>query len=304
MGDYEAVLKSGGMFNTAYHIKRRDGVIGKDYLIRLGPVDYTYLLPYEENLMEAEAWAYERLAEVGIPTSKVVYLDTTKSLHDRDIMIVEYIDSVDLYHANLNESDLYEAQFTVGRYCRMMNAIKSESFGRVSNILRGRGFARWSGYIKSEISELVETVDKNAGGYYTERELAEILSLADRYADILDEITVPCFNHCDIWGANILMRREGCPEIAAVIDPDRACMGDPDFELASGWMQNDAFYDGYGRRMSDDPHTKIRTDIYKLIYLMINGYFMRVQYDDTPASEQDRASVIALLRGLTEDPSV
>jgi len=101
-----------------------------------------------------------------------------------------------------------------------------------------------------------------------------------------------------MWRLNVLLAPDGKPEVAAIIDPDRCCMGDPDFELSSGWMMNDAFYEGYGRRMAEDRHTVIRTNIYKMIFLLLNGYFVRTQYEGGSYSMEDKKHALAYLNRL------
>ena len=293
---YRTTMLKGGLFNTTYTLESDDAP-GEKYVLRVGPVRRELLLPYEHHLMDAECWAYEKMAEVGIPTSEVVHKDTTKTLLDRDFMIVKFIESVQLNRAEMNEEDRYTVFREAGRYCRKMNDIHTEKFGRVGYLVNGGGYDTWSAYIKSELSEWAGKIREQTTGYYTEEELCEIVSLADRYGDILDEITVPCFNHCDMWSLNVLLKPDA-PAIAAIIDPDRCCMGDPDFELSSGWMMNEAFYDGYGRRMAEDDHTVIRTNIYKMIFFLLNGYFMRTQYDDPAPSMDDKKRAMQYVEKL------
>ena len=299
---YRTVMLKGGLFNTTYTLESDDAPDEK-YVLRVGPVRRELLLPYEMYLMDAECWAYEKMAEAGIPTSTVVHKDTTKTLLDRDFMIVKFIESVQLNRSEMSEADRYEVFREVGRLCRKMNDIRTEKFGRVGYILNGGGYDTWSAYIRSELSEWADKIREQTTDYYTEEELCEIVALADRYRDILDEITEPCFNHCDMWSLNVLLTPPAGsepekPGIAAIIDPDRCCMGDPDFELSSGWMMNDAFYDGYGRRMAEDAHTVIRTNIYKMIFLLLNGYFMRTQYDDPAPSMSDKERAMKYLEAL------
>ena len=297
---YRTIMLKGGLFNTTYTLESDDAP-GEKYVLRVGPVRRELFLPYEMYLMDAECWAYEKMAEAGIPTSTVVHKDTAKTLLDRDFMIVKFIESVQLNRSEMSEADRYEVFREVGRLCRKMNDIRTEKFGRVGYILNGGGYDTWSAYIKSELSEWADKIREQTTDYYTEEELCEIVSLADRYRDILDEITEPCFNHCDMWSLNVLLTpsaQSEKPGIAAIIDPDRCCMGDPDFELSSGWMMNDAFYDGYGRRMAEDAHTVIRTNIYKMIFLLLNGYFMRTQYDDPAPSMSDKERAMKYLEAL------
>ena len=293
------VLK-GGLFNTTYLLESPDSPDGKKYVLRIGPVRRELLLPYEHYLMDAEAWAYEKMAEVGIPTSVVVHADTSKTLIDRDFMVVEYIPSRGLNRGQFTEEE-YRAIYTeVGRYCRMMNGITTEKFGRVGHILSGGGSDTWSGYIARELDEWADSIRKNTRDYYTEEELSAIVSCAHEFADILDEIKVPMFNHCDMWSLNVLVPDSGEAKVAAIIDPDRCCMGDPDFELASGWMVNDAFLEGYGRTFSGDRNTRIRVEIYRMMFEILNGYFMWVQYEDKSGAAGDRERGLARLEKIKQ----
>ena len=91
-------MLKGGLFNTTYTLESDDAP-GKKYVLRCGPVRRELLLPYELHLMDADCWAYGKMAAVGIPTSTVVHKDTTKTLLDRDFMIVEFIESTQLNRA-------------------------------------------------------------------------------------------------------------------------------------------------------------------------------------------------------------
>lgn len=291
---YKTTVLNGGLFNTSYLLE----VCGAKYVLRVGPEDRHLLYPYEMYLMDAEAWAYREMSRIGIPTSTLTYIDTTKKALNRDFMIVEYIDSTGMNAFRWewdNERVIYKE---IGRLTRKMSEITGDKFGRVGKILHGEGYDRWSDYIKGELSEWADTVRRNAEGYYTEEELERIVGVADKHRDVLDDIKVPHFNHCDIWQLNILVPKSGEPVVKAVIDPDRCCMGDPDYELSSGWMMNDAFYEGYGRRMAEDERTVIRTSIYKMMFFILNGYFMWVQYDDRENAASDKERGMYFLKKL------
>lgn len=281
---YSVKMLKGGLFNTSYLLE----VNGKKYVLRVGPVRRELLLPYEHYLMDAEAWAYRELGKIGIPTSVVVHIDTSKKLLDRDFMIVEYIESRGMKTAQWSEEESNSVYREVGAYTRRMTEITGDKFGRVGFILRGEGYDTWSEYIKAELSQWADSIRRNTTDYYTEDELFRIVAIADKYKDILDDIKTPRFNHCDLWTLNVLIPENGEAKVAAIIDPDRCCMGDPDYELSSGWMMNNAFYEGYGRYISDDERTNIRTDIYRMMFLFLNGYFMWVEYDDKKPSFGDK----------------
>jgi len=164
--DFTLTTLKGGIFNTTYRLDPVSDT-GRSYILRVGPVHRELLLPYEHYLMDAECWAYGKMAEAGIPTSAVVHCDTTKSLLSRDFMAVEYIPSRELGSTQLTEADKYAVYRETGRYCRMMSEIKGEKFGRVGCILHGGGYDTWSAYIRGELTEWADSIRKNAPDYYT-----------------------------------------------------------------------------------------------------------------------------------------
>ena len=128
-------LLKGGLFNTTYKL-----IIDSPYselILRVGPVNREYLLPFENNLMQAEEYVYKLLAENDIPSPTVVVCDTSKIIIDRDFMITEYIKSVPLSDKSIMESCKNKLYKEVGEYTYKLHSIKGNRFGRVSDFIAG-----------------------------------------------------------------------------------------------------------------------------------------------------------------------
>lgn len=288
----EYQLLSGGLFNTTYRI--RTGNCG-EVVLRVGPVNRHLLMPFEHNLMLSEKLVYDHCRAAGIPVSEVLAMDISKSVVDRDFMIVRNIPSQPLYGMEISDDDLNRIYRDVGIHTAKMHAISGPKFGRIADVHRGGGFDRWSDCLKDELIQW-ESVAANSG-VYSEEDLRRVHRIFDRYAPLLDEIAEPRLVHTDLWGGNILIREEdGVPQLAAIIDADRALWGDPDFDCAcTQWMLNDSFADGYGRRFSTDPDHITRRRIYRLLILLFNAYVYKIEYDDPESMDYERKTARELI---------
>jgi aminoglycoside phosphotransferase (APT) family kinase protein len=141
----EATLLKGGLFNTTYKLTLPSAK--RELILRLGPVNREYLMPFEHRLMEAECHVYEKLSERQIPCPVVVAVDFSKAYIDRDYMITEFIDSMPLSDEAVPDAakgSLYEES---GKWTAQLHQITGTSFGRVSDILRGCGCDNWGTYL-------------------------------------------------------------------------------------------------------------------------------------------------------------
>lgn len=106
-----ARLLTGGMFNTTYLVET--GEYG-NVVLRAGPVNRHLLMPFEHHLMEAEEQVYALCAEYGVPASEILAADTSKTISDRDFMIVRYIPSHPISKVTLEPQDKSRICFDIG----------------------------------------------------------------------------------------------------------------------------------------------------------------------------------------------
>jgi len=289
--DYHAAPLKGGMFNTTYLIAP---AAGEKAVLRVGPVNRHLLLPFEENLMDAERHVYERCAPLGIPVPRVLACDSTKQLFDRDYMLTAYIESTALADMDAGEKLKRAVHRETGRYARQMHGLTGGQFGRVSDVLRGKGHARWSDCLQAEIAGFIERAASTK--IYTAKQLRRMEQIYARHAGLLDEITAPHLVHADLWGGNILVNKQNT--LAAIIDADRAIYGDIEFEFASGWMIDDAFCEGYGGNPAQDEAHVTRRKLYKLLYKLLDSYILLAQYNNWGKSSASKKPALRLMRGL------
>lgn len=268
---------TGGLFNTTYLVETAS--MGK-VVLRIGPVNRHLLMPFEHRLMEAEETVYSLCRGHGISCSEILALDRTKSRIDRDIMIVRYLPSRPMSEVSLSDADRARICFAIGKEVQKMHGISSERFGRIPEVTDGGGFVRWSDCLKNELAQWERVAAPTE--LYSGEERAQIHRIFDRFAPLLDEIRQPCLVHNDLWEGNLLLKdTESGPEFAAVIDVDRAIWGDAELEFsAMQWMYgDDAFWAGYGRRLSCAPAAVRRREVYCLLCCLWDSYVYINEYN-------------------------
>lgn len=276
---------TGGLFNTTYLVDTAEyGLV----VLRVGPINRHLLMPFERDLMKSEETVYALCKARRIPVSEVLVCDTTKSLLDRDYMIVRHIPSRPMNEVQWGADDLEYVCHDVGVAMRKFHSIEGAKFGRIAEVKKGGGFKRWSDCILTEFARW-ETVAAPTGLYSTD-EHKEIWKILTKAAPILDEITVPHLCHCDLWFGNILVTPEEHPKFAAVIDADRAMWGDPelDFFIISWTEKSAAFWKGYGKALEAKDNSKIRRLIYTLMWALFDSYVYHNQYNAPESAAQTK----------------
>ncbi len=289
----EAALLDGGMFNTTYLVAY--GARRRRAVLRLGPVNRERLLGFERNLMRAEEYVYSVCHSLGLPCSTVLACDCSRSLIDRDFMIVEYIPSVVMSEAGLDAGRRRELYLELGGYLKRLHSVEGESFGFVSRILEGRRFSRWSEALCFEIEDFTARLESRGG-----LDAAEAKAVRAAYygsAALLDEISVPRLLHTDLWEGNVLLDRDTLG-IKAVIDADRAVFGDPDFEFASPWGSVPPLREGYGLAWPPDEARERRMRLYLAFYLALEAHVGLTEYNNPDLYRDRKRQLMEVIASL------
>lgn len=281
-GGVSARLLDGGMFNTTYLVGC--GSPERLFVLRLGPVERQRLLGFEGNLMRAEEYVCSVCRSLDLPCSRVLAVDCSRALVDRDYMIVDYIPSVPMCEAGLGRGEKERLYHELGRWLRRLHSVRGEGFGFVSRQLEGLSFPRWSEALNCEIADFTARLE-SAGGL-TAAEGARVRGIYAQNAALFDEISEPRLLHTDIWEGNVLLDG-GTHAILAVIDGDRAIFGDPDFEFASPWGQVPPLREGYGFEPVRDGHRERRMRLYLAFYLALEAHVGLSEYNN-PGLFRDR----------------
>jgi len=290
-------LLSGGLFNTTYFVSTKD--IG-DVILRIGPINRHLLLHFEGNMMAAEAIVYRILAEHGVPCSELLAIDTSKTMIDRDLMIVRYLPSI-TYQLNRADYSYEPAEVAclyreLGENIARMHAIRGEAFGHVHDVAQGKGYTRWRDFLKAELDQILACCEPY--GIFNAQEICAMHEILERHTPVLDEIKEPRFIHADLGPNNLLIYADR-PAFAAFIDADRAMWGDPDFDFAyMEWMFCDELWQGYGRSLATDDASTCRRLIYRMIRFVCNAYVWEVEYNRHDLMLTTRKEISRLIEKL------
>lgn len=280
---------SGGLFNTTYRVitDRRDVVL------RMGPVHQELLLPYEHNLMAAEALTDRLCRENGIPAPTVLHLDTSRTVIDRDFMVVDRIDSVPLSDPSVLEDRKPDLLRECGRLTRKLHSVTGTQFGRLANIVAGKGSHSWYDAVMAEFDEVFAAAEPYRLFDDSLREKA--YRFLSQRKDLLDAITEPRLAHCDLWAGNVLIETVGgnC-RVCAIIDGDRAMFGDPALDFAAGWMTTPEFLDGYGAAEASSEDITRRA-VYALFFRLQDAYIWKIEYNRNDYFEEALRSAEKIL---------
>ena len=295
-----SVPLAGGLFNTTYRIETEDcGSV----VLRVGPVNRHLLMKFEHDLMTSEAEVYRRCAECGIPVSEVLVCDTSKTILDRDFMIVRTIPGMPMskYDAAGDPDNYARICRDIGRATQKFHSLEDVRFGRVAEVLRGGGFERWSDCMITEFDRW-EAVESPTGTF-SEAERRAARHVLNDAVPILDEITQPRLAHCDLWFGNILITDGNPPDFAAIIDADRAMWGDPDIDFSSiPWTkESPTFWDGYGTPLSMDDHSRIRRLIYTMMWSRFDTNVWQNQYNAPDSAAYTKNKALTQIRSLYKD---
>ena len=296
-----AKLLSGGLFNTTYRLETEN----RRVIARLGPVNRHRLLPYEHGLMAAEGDVLNLFRSRGIPTSEILVLDCSRSLLDRDVMMVDCLDAVCLSTVEVDKLTERRLCRETGAYVAAIHGMTADDlpvkrdkpFGRYANVIHGQGGATWKEAILSEMLQW-RSVAEPANVFSTEEcDFIEGCFLAN--SAVLDSITVPNLIHGDLWYGNILVDRDN--RLTAIIDGDRALFGDPEFELSTGWMISESFLEGYGKTLDPSADAVLRRRLYKLLLSIEDCYIYFCEYANPTAGEELKKWILKEVENLSEN---
>ena len=265
-------LLTGGLFNTTYRVITDR----HDVVLRMGPVHRELLLPYEHNLMAAEALTDRLCLENGIPASTVLHLDTSKTIVDRDFMVVDRIDSVPLSDPSIPEECKAGLLFECGKLVRKLHTITGSKFGRLAKIVSGQGWDSWYDAMEAEFLDVFDKAEEYQVFDATLQNRV-LLFLQDRKA-ALNAVIEPHLAHCDLWAGNILIQKQDDHySLCAIIDGDRAIFGDPLLDISTGWITTPEFLEGYGP-IADAPSAAQRSQVYSLFFTLQDAYIWKIEY--------------------------
>lgn len=289
-------LIEGGHFNTAYDISTRNPDCR--LVLRIAPRADRPLLNYEHTMMLAEPRIYETLRRGGVPTSRVVAVDGSRSIVDRVYILIDFIDALPLNHSSISADTRKELMREVGEYAAKMHAITIPIFGRIMPDGSIRGGDSWADVFGELFTEICEKCRES--DVMDPAEIDAALDALSRYRAVFDECREPVLVHNDIWDPNILVKQEdGVWSVKAIIDADRAIFADREYEFALWEDADPDLLIGYGHPIDTSEEARTRRLFYRLQLYMMYAWFYKVPttYPDFQAySRRTAGEIIEHLR--------
>jgi aminoglycoside phosphotransferase (APT) family kinase protein len=249
-----------GKHNTSYYVAGAES----DLVLRISPPDDAGFLFYERRMMAQEPQLHSLLrAETSVPVAEIVAYDNSRSLLDRDYLLMERLPGRPLAEARLSAGQMDGVLEQVGAHLAQMHALVADRYGYLGAHQPMPPQATWVEAFSVMWNKMMD--DLVACGGYTTEEADAFRRLLDVYRPHFDRPVPASLLHMDVWSQNILVDETG--RVTGLVDLDRALWGDPEIEFAVldyCGISEPAFWQGYGRRRDTSFPAQIRARFYLL----------------------------------------
>jgi aminoglycoside phosphotransferase (APT) family kinase protein len=255
---------TGGTYNTVEELRLTDGT---RYVLKIPPAAAVPGLRHERRLLVSEAEFYHSAAQAGVPAPRLV------SMGD-DFLLMTACPG-ETWDGTLTDAEQTSLRRELGSRTARLHRVTGPGFGYPSGAL-GPLAPDWRTAFTTMFDAVLD--DARRYGARLPRPVDAVARTARSAYDALDEVTVPCLVHFDLWRGNILVDRSGGgARIGGLIDGERMFWGDPlaDFvslALLGDIRQDEAFLAGYreaGGRARFDTPARLRLALYRAYLYLI-----------------------------------
>lgn len=240
-----AVELGGGFYNSTFKVG-----IGQDrpVILRVAP-EPARQARADPELMRNEYASVPYLAPVADLLPRNLAVDFTHQVIGRDYLFQTMLEGVPAATALKSYPEQVRGGFyrELGAVARAIHGVRGRQFGPVA----GPTYERWSdalfAWFDRAAADLTDHgLDASA--------VTELMRMADRNRQVLDEVREPRLLHGDLWVGNTMLAASSpVPSISGVFDCDRTWWGDPEADwpiylaLRKPGSERDAFWSSYGR---------------------------------------------------------
>lgn len=284
-----------GLNNMLYDIKTSSPE--QHIVLRIAPGDDMPFRNYEHErkIMLAEPFKYDLMRKAGIPAVKVLVADGSRSVIDREYLIVEFLDAVPMNHQSVPAEACPHIMREVGRLTALMHSITADKFGWIMPDGSIRGSTSWAEVFGELLTEAF-TKWRDAG-IIENSEAEAALDNYWSYRSVFDECCTPSFTHNDIWDPNIMVKEEnGEWNVKAILDVDEAVFADHEFEYMLWQRTDEDFLLGYGRQVDSSPHAVLRHKFYQMHLNMQYSWFYLVHAVDAGFQEHTKRVALDIMQ--------
>ncbi len=244
-GDWSVRPFGAGKFSETFDVGSPDG----RYVLRVAPPDELLQLFYERRMMRQEPAIHARLLkETSVPVPPILAHDFSRERIHRDYLIMPRLAGTPLSQAHLSAAARARALREWGGAIAQVHAITEPGnrFGYLGEHRCMEPQPTWpeafSVMYRKELDDVVGC------GVYDEATADAARGLLADHLGLFEHCTASRLLHGDIWVTNLLVADDG--EVTGVLDFDRACWGDVEWDLAIAdycGVTGPAFWEGYGR---------------------------------------------------------
>ena len=190
-----------GKHNASFWVDSDQG----RFVLRVAPPDDTGFLFYERGMMRQEPELHTLIRKrTTIPVAEVVAADFSRTLIDRDYLLLTALSGSPLSDAGLGRSAINRALGQVGGYLRQLHALTApdrlelDAYGYLGVHRPMEPQPTWWDAFRVMWHKLLD--DVVACGAYTSAEADVLRDLLDQHRDHLDRPVVSRLLHMDVWG--------------------------------------------------------------------------------------------------------
>ena len=261
-----------GHFNTTLFVETP----GNDLVLRIAPPDDAGFVFYEAGMMAQEPGIHAVIRErTDAPVAAIVAYDDSRSLVDRDYLIMERLPGVPLTHFQCTRQQRDRVLEQIGHYLRQIHGIKADTYGYLGEHNCMGPQEDWPSAFRIMWHKMTD--DIVGSGYYDRDEEAYVKAILEKHWQHFERPVTSRLLHMDIWDQNILVGADG--NVTGIVDFDRAVWGDKEIEFAIldyCGISEPAFWRGYGMERDTSDGARIRQLFYLLYevqkYIVIYHY--------------------------------
>jgi aminoglycoside phosphotransferase (APT) family kinase protein len=246
LGDCRAHRFGAGKFSEVFSVTQP--LRREEYVLRVAPPDSLRQLFYEVRMMRQEPSIHRRLlAETKVPVPPILAADFTRSQIDRDFLVMPRLPGVPLSEAALSREGQARALRQWGHWVRQIHGLAAPEgqFGYLGEHHCMAPQPSWPMAFAVMYRKLLDDIVDC--GIYDRPTADEAMILLEKNLPVFDACPKAHLCHGDLWVTNLLVDTDG--EVTGVLDFDRACWGDVEWDLAIAEycrIAREPFWEGYG----------------------------------------------------------
>ncbi len=270
-----------------------------DFILQIAPANDAPQLFFEKASLQQLPALYALIqAKTTVPVSEIIAYDFSRTLIDRDFLILEAKNGITLRQIEKIEHRQYNKVLQqLGESLRQLHAISSQAYGYAGPHHPMDTQPTWKEAFGLMWQRLINDVVR--AGVYTSADAGRLTRLWETCQAYFDRNIPPSLLQMDMCTDHFLIDQEA--NLITILNFSQVLWGDPelDFAVADYYgIYASAFWQGYGQARPDDPDSQIRRRFY-LMYEIQKHIPISIWRDNAPDdAEQAKQMVLTIADNL------